>query len=95
MSPPSDAEEDKKVASHTLACLRTLDRKLDLVIDTLQRHGERLARVDRDIGETRRDLVEVKSDIALLENKMVTAQTEILAILRRLDGAAGGAMSED
>ena len=88
MATTPDAEEAKTVASHTLAYLRLLDRKLDLVVDTLQRQGERLARVERDIGETRRDLgrdlVEVKGDIALLENKVVTVQTEILAVVRRL-----------
>lgn len=81
MATTPDAEEAKTVASHTLAYLRLLDRKLDLVVDTLQRRGERLARVERDIGKTRRDLVEVKGDIARLE---VTAQTEILAVVRRL-----------
>lgn len=81
MATMPDAEEAKTVASHTLAYLRLLDRKLDLVVDTLQRRGERLARVERDIGKTRRDLVEVKGDIARLE---VTAQTEILAVVRRL-----------
>ena len=93
MATTPDAEEAKTVASHTLAYLRLLDRKLDLVVDTLQRQGERLARVERDIGETRRDLVEVKGDIALLENKVVTAQTEILAIVRRLAEGADPAAS--
>ena len=85
MATTPDAEEAKTVASHTLAYLRLLDKKLDLAVDTLQRHGERLARVERDIGETRRDLVEVKGDIALLENKVVAAQPEILAVLHRLE----------
>jgi hypothetical protein len=53
-----------------------------------------LARVERDLGETRRDLVEVKGDIALLENKVVMPQTEILTVLRRLDEGAGGAESQ-
>jgi chromosome segregation ATPase len=97
-SPDTD---ETKVASHTLAYLRSLDRKLDLVIDVLQRQGERLARLERDQGETRRDLgeirrdiTEVKGDIALLDNKIVTAQTEILTVLHRLDQGADRTKSD-
>ena len=55
-----------KVASHTLALLRSLDKKVDLVLETQGRHTERLGRLERD-------LTEVKSDIALLENKVLSA----------------------
>jgi hypothetical protein len=89
MAAPPDADDDKTVASRTLAYLRALDRKLDLVLEILQRHSERLARLERDLGEARRDIVEVKGDITLLESKVVTAQSEILAVLRRLDEGAG------
>jgi hypothetical protein len=95
MATTPDTDETKAVASHTLAYLRALDRKVDLVIDTLQRQGERLGRVERDIGETRRDLLEVKGDIALLENKVVTAQTEVLTILRRLAETTSGTESQE
>jgi predicted nucleic acid-binding Zn-ribbon protein len=95
MAMTPEADEIKTVASHGLAYLRTLDKKVDLVIESLQRQGERLARVERDLGETRRDLVEVKGDIALLENKVVTAQTEILTVLRRLDEGPRGAEPQD
>ena len=68
--------DETKIASHTLAYLRSLDRKFDLVVDVLQGHGERLGRLDRDQGETRRNLgeirrniTEVKGDTALLDNK--------------------------
>ena len=84
--------DETKFASHALAYLHSLDRKLDLVVEVLQRHGERLGRLERDQGETRRDLgeirpdiTEVKGDIALLDNKVMTAQAEIFAILHRLD----------
>ena len=86
---PGDADT---AASHTLAYLRSHGKKLDLVLETLARHGERLGRLEREVGEGRRDLFEVKSnvlevkgDIALLENKVLSAQTEILTILQRLD----------
>ena len=45
------AELDPTVASHTLVLLRSMDRKLDHVIETLGRHDVRLGRLGRDIGE--------------------------------------------
>lgn len=82
----SDPQEDvAKVASHTLAYLRSLDRKMDLVLETQGRHTERLGRLERDVAEVRRDLTEIKGDIALLENKTLTAQTEILSLLHRFE----------
>ena len=83
IEPPDDARD---VASHTLAYLCSHGKKLDLILDTLNRQGERLARLERDVGEARRDLLEVKSDIALMENKVLSAQTDMLGILLRLDG---------
>jgi hypothetical protein len=73
-----ESDEAKEVASHTLAYLRSLDRKVDLILETQQRHTERLARTDRDLLET-------KGDMVLPENKILTNQMEILAIVRRLD----------
>ncbi|MEA2881568.1 MAG: hypothetical protein QOH32_824 [Bradyrhizobium sp.] len=92
----SDSQEDAaKVASHTLPFLRSLDRKVDLVLETQARHTERLGRLERDVAEarrdlteTRRDLTEVRSDIALLENKTLSSQTEIVSILHRLEQTA-------
>jgi chromosome segregation ATPase len=82
----SDAQDDAaKLASHTLAFLRSLDRKIDLVLETQARHTERLGRLERDVAEVRRDLTEIKSDIALPENKTLSAQTEILSMLHRLE----------
>jgi hypothetical protein len=75
----TDAPDDaNSVASHTLAFLRSHGKKLDLILETLARYGERLGRLERDVGE-------VKSDIALLENKVISNQTEVLLILHRLD----------
>jgi hypothetical protein len=69
-----ETDETKEVACHTLACLR----KVDLILETQQRHTERLARIDRD-------LLEVKGDIVLLENEILTDRMEILGIVWRLD----------
>jgi chromosome segregation ATPase len=99
----TDAPEDRDtVANHTLAHLRSHGKKLDLLLETLGRHGERLSRVERDVGEARRDvgearrdvgearrdISEIKSDIALLENRFLSTQTEVLSILHRLDRTA-------
>jgi predicted nucleic acid-binding Zn-ribbon protein len=85
----ADAPDDvTKIASHTLAYLRALDKKMDLVLETQARHTERLGRVERGIDEVRRDLAETKSDIVLVENRILSAQTDILTILHRLQQAA-------
>jgi predicted nucleic acid-binding Zn-ribbon protein len=85
----SAAQEDAaKATSHTLAFLRPLDRKMDRVLETQARHTERLGRLERDVAEVRRDLSEIRSDIALLENKTLSAQTEIVSILHRLEQAS-------
>jgi len=69
---------DSEPVNHTLALLRAMNKKLDLVIDTSKRHGELLARVSRDVAE-------MKSDLVLMENKILTAQAEIFAVVVRLD----------
>jgi hypothetical protein len=38
-------------------------KKLDLILQTLIRHRELLSRVERGIGEARRDLSDLKRDI--------------------------------
>lgn len=99
----ADAPDDAgKIASHTLAYLRALDKKMDLVLDTQARHTERLGRVERgidevrrDLAETRRDLAETKSDIVLVENRILSTQTDILTVLRRLEEAAILSSPED
>lgn len=40
------------------------------------------------------DLIEIKSDIALLENKTLTAQTEILSLLHRIEQSAAPATEQ-
>lgn len=94
MAEPDTHEDVAKVASHTLAFLRSLDRKMDLVLETQARHTERLGRLERDVAEVRRDLTEIKSDIALLENKTLTAQTEILSLLHRIEQSAVPAIDQ-
>ena len=77
-----------------MAYLRSLDRKMDLMLETPARHTERLGRLERDVAEVRRDLTEIKSDIALLENKPLTTQTEILSLLHCIEQLAAPAMDQ-
>jgi hypothetical protein len=46
----SDTESDQgNVSVFVLAQLRAMDRKLNLVLDTQQRHSERFVRLERDM----------------------------------------------
>lgn len=65
-------------ASHTLALLRNVDRKLDRLLEAVSRHDVRLGRVERDLNE-------VKSDLVLVENKILTQTNEIISAVQRLD----------
>lgn len=80
-----DMPDQDSIANHTLAYLRSHGKKLDLILETLSRQSDRLARLERDVGEGRRDILEVKSDISLPKNKVLSAQTQILGALLRLD----------
>ena len=51
-------------------------------IDLVSRLGERM---ERGFDDVRRDVREVKSDLILMENRVLTAQSDILRIVRRAD----------
>jgi hypothetical protein len=76
----SDAEltDPKQIASVTFAYLRRIENQLGKIMDVLLRHETRLGRVERDVGE-------VKSDIVLLENKMLSQTNQILSVVERMD----------
>lgn len=90
--PPDDAGE---IASHALAHLRALDKKMDLVLDAQARCTERLGRVERGVDEVRRDPAETKCDVVLVESRILSTQTDILPVLRRLEQAAMSPPPED
>lgn len=51
-------------------------------IDLVARLGERM---ERGFDDVRRELREVKSDLVLMENRVLTAQSDILKVVLRLD----------
>jgi septal ring factor EnvC (AmiA/AmiB activator) len=73
------------LASHTLAFLRRLDRRLDEsdkrfvhIVDLLSRQQTRLDRVERDLREAR-------SDMILMENNIINRMNEALSVASRLN----------
>jgi hypothetical protein len=56
MAMTPDANKTKAVARQALACLRSLDKKLDIAIDAALRNEECLIRIERSVQEFRRDL---------------------------------------
>ncbi|WP_375454700.1 hypothetical protein [uncultured Methylobacterium sp.] len=51
-------------------------------IDLVARLGERM---ERGFDDVRRELREVKSDLVLMENRVLTAQSDILKVVLHLD----------
>ena len=76
----SDANptDPQQVANVTFACLWRIEDNLGKVMDVLERHDTRLGRLERDVGE-------VKSDIVLLDNKMLSQTNQILSVVERID----------
>lgn len=58
------------------------------VIDLVSRLGERM---ERGFDDVRRDLREAKSDLVLMENKVLTARSDLLKLVSRLDETAAEA----
>ena len=71
----SDVTEGIDIASHTLAWMRRLDKRVDHMTDVLVRHESRLARIDRDSSELRRDLGELKVDFSSMEQRFWASPT--------------------
>ena len=51
-------------------------------IDLVNRLGDR---VERGFDDVRRELRDVKSDLVLMENRVLTAQSDLLHVVRRMD----------
>jgi len=86
----SDAEpfDAQKVANLTLLQLRRMDERMTTLMDIVLRHDERLARLERDIGETRRDIGEIRCDMVLMENRLINHSQRILNEVSRLEERA-------
>jgi hypothetical protein len=82
------AETDNKVESLSVLHLQDVRRRLDQLHELALRHIDRLGRVERDLNE-------VKSDIILLENRSLSAGTDLIGLNRKLDDAAGKTTEKD
>lgn len=92
----TDDPSSGNLASHTLAFLRRIDKRLDglektmiEVVDLLSRQATKVDRSDRDTKEgfarIERSLLEIKSDAILSENKILDRFSDALEWSRRLD----------
>ena len=79
--------ESGKVVDHTLEYLRRMDRRQSEFGEMLMRRQELLGRLDRDMREgfarVHRDLSGIKSDIVVLENKLLNRMDAELDLSRR------------
>lgn len=69
--------------------LQGLRREFAAVLENQRRDRELIlrltSRMEEGLESLRRDLRDVRSDIVLLENGMLTRQNEILTVVRRLE----------
>jgi hypothetical protein len=73
----------------TLRYLRTMRRDITVVLENQARDRTLItrlaARMDQSVGEIRRDISDLRSDVVLLENGLLNRHNEILSIIRRID----------
>ena len=96
VAPPATVED---VDNLTLRYLKTLRRDLTVVLENQGRDRQLItrlaARMDQSVGEIRRDMADLRGDIVLLENGLINRHSEILGIMRRLDGTIDDGGSQD
>lgn len=91
----ADDQNPQNLASHTLAYLRRIDRRMDeidkrfiQIVDILSRQATKGDRGDRNNGEAferiERDLREIKSDAILSENRILSRMNEAMELSHRL-----------
>jgi len=80
----ANSEEPRQLAS-VIAYLGRLENQLDKMMELLLRQETRIGRIEHEVGEAKRDIVEVKSDAKMLKNTMVSATSEILSLVMRID----------
>jgi len=81
----SDVTEGLDAASHTLAWMRRLDKRVDHMTDVLVRHESRLARIDRDLSELNRDLGDLKVDFSSMEGRFLGITNDVIALRESVD----------
>lgn len=87
MAETTDAADETE--SLTLRHLRSLRRDMAAVLENQARDRQLItrlaARMDQSVGEIRRDIADLRGDVVLLENGLLSRHNEILAVMRRLD----------
>ncbi len=68
----------ENVADLTLLHLRRIDQTQTRILEVLERHDARLGRIERDVHE-------MKSDLIIIENRILSRMNEILDLVRRVD----------
>ena len=68
----------ENVADLTLLHLRRIDQTQTRILEVLERHDARLGRIEWDVHE-------MKSDLIIIENRILSRMNEILDLVRRVD----------
>jgi septal ring factor EnvC (AmiA/AmiB activator) len=75
------------VASHTLRLLRDIKRELEGVREVLERQETRLGRLERNTNELKSDLVLIENQMLTRMNESIRLQLKIEEIVERLDAS--------
>ena len=73
----------ENVADLTLMHLRRMDQTLSRILEVLERHETPLGRIERNV-------LEVRNDQVLRENRLLNRMNEILDLDRRVEDHGGG-----
>lgn len=89
----TDTDADQgNISVFVLAQLRAMNRKLDLVLDTQQQHGERFGRIERDMsegfGRGERDMSEgfsnLRDDLRSLRRDVHEVKSDIILLENKI-----------
>ena len=80
----TESTDPRQVANITFAYLRRIENQLGKIMEVLLRHDTRIGSVERT-DELKRDIGELKSDMMMMENRLLTPSNEILTVVQRVD----------
>lgn len=87
---PRDHEPTSTASDPPNLVLRHLQgvrRELEVVLERQTRDRELILRALNSLGEVRTDINNLRGDLILMENRILSNQDEILRVIRRLDAA--------